>query len=330
MAYPAVVQWPPMDLEPLPPESAPSEPEPQPSRPTFSRGTKLAGGALARATFAAGGWIVGSRLSSSHSTVRLQPAAASSTNQSGSPSTPGSHMFKRGVSGTVASIGADSFTVTVPARHRPDGSTTTTTAPPTSVTVEVTGATTYSVVQTGTFSASDAPVGARVAARGTRASNGDLTASAISVLPATAAAPGPAKTPPPGMTDRMAQAPMVFGTVKAVSGSPATITVTTPWGSTETVVATATTTVLKEVPAAFSAIKTGARVLVRSTSASTASGPVTAASVVIIPAGTNLPAGAGRWSGMGPGRMGPGMMGPGFAHRFGGPGREAPGNGQAA
>jgi hypothetical protein len=222
-------------------------------------------------------------------------------------------MFGPGRGGTVATIdtSALSFTVTRPPRPQvsPSTSTTTstTTAPavtpsPTPVTVTTTSSTTYQEFQSSTFSATDAPVGTRIAVFGTRNADGSLTATTISVIPSGggsgwhAHAPGssgsttptpnnaPPNNVPPNAAARLAKAPFALGQVSAISGTPSTITLTTPWG-TETIDTTSTTTFTSLVSTgiAFDTLAVGQRVMIRGQRQS--DGDVAASSVVIIPAG---------------------------------------------
>lgn len=332
-----------MDLEPLPPEDTPPAPPPgwspgpqdtpwatadtTPKAPRFSRPAKIAAGAIAVATVGAASWAAGTAVHSGHATLRFQPAAAggSATTTPGSGSaTPGPGMRHRefaglGAGGTVSGTpGASSFVVTTRGRPDANGNPTTRT-----VTVHVTSSTKYAQVKSSTGPVTGLAAGTRIAAKGTRNADGSLQATAVWATPAKTndTVTPPAKpTPPP----RTAQAPFVFGTVTADS-SAGRLTVSTPWG-TQTVVTGSTTTVEQLVPATYSNVVAGARVAVRGQrdQSSTTSAPsVTAAEVVVVPAGTTTPGPFG--FGGGPERrMWDGPGGPG-RRMWGGPGGpEAP------
>ena len=180
-------------------------------------------------------------------------------------------------SGTVTSVGSDSFVLT--------------NAAGTTVTVDVTGTTTYSDPGAPSASLADVKVGLRVAVTGTETS-GTVTATRVAVTPAGAEHPG--------------SRPTAVGTVKSVGRD--AFVVTTTAGTTVTVDVSAKTTYRDPgAPSASLAdVKVGDRVAVTGTETS---GKVVATRVAVIPAGrAGPPSGAG-----GPGGSGPGGSGAGSA-----------------
>jgi hypothetical protein len=137
-----------------------------------------------------------------------------------------------GAHGTVASVGASSFTVSKP------GTTATTT-----ITVKVTSATTYTAVADGTVAS--ATVGKYVTAQGTRGTDGKLTALHLHVI-----SPAPTGTQPASS----ATGKVLAGTVTANDGT--TITVDTTSGS-QSIVTTSATKVITTSAASYSAVDTG-------------------------------------------------------------------------
>jgi hypothetical protein len=187
-----------------------------------------------------------------------------------------------GAHGTVASVGASSFTVNKP------GATATTT-----ITVKVTSATTYTKVADGTVTS--ASVGKYVTAQGTRGTDGKLTALHLHVL-----TPAPTGTQPPSS----ATGKVIAGTVTANDGT--AITVDTTTGS-QSIVTTSATKVITTSAASFSDVDAGDPVRVDGGRES--DGSVLASKVVIDnstkPAASAKAAGAGAGGhGFGGGRRG--------------------------
>jgi len=332
--------------------------------PRFSRRTKVLAGVTALVTCAGTAWAAGAASGSHTPTVRIEPAVAASAGSAGSTGSTGTgspgHRFGahpggrfgpmfagRGGAGTIASVDLtdQTFTVTRPTRPpRPAPATSSTststsssvapatTTTPATVTVTTSSTTTYSEVESSTFTASDAPVGARIAAFGTRNSDGSLTATSITVIPAGMGPGGKApaagsttppapKTPPPNAASRLSKAPFALGQVSATgaspttSGSPTTLTLTTPWG-TETVDTTSATTFTSVVSTdiSFTKLAVGQRVVVRGQRQS--NGDIAATAVTIIPAGVTPSA---------LGFAGLGFAGRGFVNGpAGGPGAAGP------
>jgi len=307
--------------------------------PRFSRRTKVLAGVTALVTCAAAAWATGAASGSHTPTVRIEPGVAASASSgsngsngsngsTGSGSSPGSTgagnpgrwgghrgvrfgMFAgQGAGGTIATIdsSAQTFTVTRPARPPSSSSTSGTpavTPSPTPLTVTTGTSTTYEEFQSSTFAASDAPIGTRITAVGTRNADGSLTATTISLMP-TGMGPGwhakapsstgsgtPSstgsgtpmpKTIPPNAAAHLAKAPFALGQVSAISGSPSTITLTTPWG-TDKIDTTLTTTFTSLVSTGigFGTLAVGQRVIIRGQRQS--DGDVAASAIVIIPAG---------------------------------------------
>jgi Domain of unknown function (DUF5666) len=327
----------------------------------MSRSTKIVGGAVAVALVAAGAWAAGTALHSSTPSVRFQPAAstaaASGGTTGGSGAAPTGPARRRGMfggggggGGVVTAVSATDITVNAPTRPtKPTtpGAAPVTPATPTtkSVTIKVTGTTTYVITEPG--ASGDITTGMRIAATGSVNADGSLAATSVELVQAGIGLAGPgagkAARPPaaPGSTTAPAKPnlpanpPFALGTVKSVtagSGGNVTVVVSSQRGD-RTVDVTSTTTITKTVKASLGDVKVGDTVLTRGTPAT--DGSVTATTVQIVSAGLK---GRGRFGvGIGPGfGFGPGF-GPGFGfglggrgHRFGGPGGPGgpPGAGQ--
>jgi hypothetical protein len=199
-------------------------------------------------------------------------AGAAESAPSGS-APPRAHPFSPGSSapaatGTVKSVGTNSFVVTTPS-----GST---------VTVDVTSSTTYSEPGTASPSFASLKVGQQVVVVGSN-SSGTVTATRVSI--------GPARYRGPN------DAPAVTGTVKSVGTK--SFAVTTGSGATVTVDVTASTTYRESgtSTAGFADVVVGVHVTVLG---STSGGTVTATRVTIGvagPAGGSVPAPGGGFAG---------------------------------
>jgi hypothetical protein len=300
--------------------------EPPAERPRLARSTKLIGTGVAVALVAAGAWAAGTALHSSPSTVRFRAAAATTPGTSGgtsngTPAHRGRGLFGMGAGGTVATVGASSFTVTAKSRPAPpaNGASPSTGQAPaapttTTKTVDVGGSTTYYVTEQG--SGADIAAGMRVTAFGQVGANNTITASAVDLVQAgigptpgtksgTApvnppAPPANAPAPPAGTTTR----PFTFGTVKSVSQSGTTYTVVvTSRAGDRTVIVNSSTTVTKTVKGSLGDVHVGDNVVVRGTRNS--DGTVAASVVQVVSASLK-----------GKGPFGP-RFGPAFGPGFG-------------
>ena len=146
-------------------------------------------------------------------------------------------------SGTVASVGTTSFTVT-PESGSNEKSTS-------SITIDTSSHTNYT--QTTTASVSDATAGTYVEVTGSRGSDGSLTAGAIAIVPAPPNPPAGTSTTATSSTPTP-RGPFAFGEV--TSNSSGTVTLATREG-TQTVITTSAPTVTTTSKAGFSAIGTG-------------------------------------------------------------------------
>ena len=281
---------------------------PPPKRLGFSRTTKVVSGAVALALVAGGAWAAGTALHGGGSTVRFQPAAAT-TSATGSSGTSGGttggsgtapagphYRVTRGLAGTVGTVdpSANSFTVnapTLPPKPTPGAAPATPPAPTTkSVTVKTTAQTQYITVTQG--SASGLAAGMQIIAVGD-VTNSTLTATHVAaaqagLLPSRPKPPtGAAPTPPPGAPALPANHPgAAVGTIASITkDQPAagdlTLQLTTARGS-RTVVVTPSTTIALATKGSSSAVKPGDMVLVRGTH--NTDGSVTASTVITVSA----------------------------------------------
>jgi hypothetical protein len=212
---------------------------------------------------------------------------------------PGGGFPGGGVVGTVASVTGSDFTVTV---TLPSTSSTTKS---TTVNVVTSSATTFEAESASTLAAV-AP-GDTVVVRGTRTSSGGLTASQITVLPASASALAPGAGGWGGVEGTVSTVTSGSLTLKTASGS---LTVTTP---ASTKVDTVTTATSASVAVGDQVIVDGSRPASPSSSSGTTRS-VNASRVLLAPAGTTLGDPGG------PGRRGPAVFGGGPQGWHGDPG----------
>lgn len=255
-----------MDLEPLPPEpvdpaapwAAPTEtwaapsggagPTPTP-RPRWSARARIAAAIGAVSVSGAAAFGIGQLTAGGG--VHLGALAAASGPSS---STPSQKTVHRGAAyGTVSNLNGPDFTVTRTA------------AGTTSTTNVITNAST-TFTKTIKGPVSDIKVNDRIAAEGTRSSDGSLAATRIQIAPASSnqsqkpptrpAPPAGAPTPPPN------NRPFTAGVVQSISNG--VITITTPRG-TDKITTNASTVVVETVPAHLSDVTNGATVAVAGT-----------------------------------------------------------------
>ena len=209
---------------------------------------------------------------------------------------PGGGFPGGGVVGTVASVNGSEFTVTVtlPA--------TSSTTKSTTVNVVTSSTTTFEVESTSSLSAV-AP-GDTVVVRGTRSGSGALTASQITILPASSASGAGGWGPLEGTVSTVTAGSL---TIKTASGS---VTVATPASTKVDTITTATASSLAD---GDQVIVAGARPASPSSGSATTRS-INASRVLLATAGTTLsdPAGPGHPGGFG--------AGPGFSGGAGGPG----------
>jgi hypothetical protein len=276
-------------------------------------------------------WAAGTAFHSSPSTVKFRAAASTdsaSSGASGSTETPGLRRLGGFGLGTVTSVNGSTITVSRPARPSTGASPNTpgaAPAPPTTTTktIKVVSSTTYYLVAPGKLA--DVAKGDFMTARGTAGANGTLTATqayfaaaGIVKMPNKAAsAPGPAYGAPPAPP---ADAPVAIGTVSSVTqqadGS-VTVVLSSPRGTSRTVVLNSSTQLVEETQSSLSAVQVNDMIAVRGTRNS--DGSITAAVVQVVSAALKGQGPLGVRPGFGPGRFfGPGRGG------FGGHGRWGP------
>ena len=242
-----------MDLEPLPPEgpwSSPTEPSPIPPVPSrrWSARTRVIA-AVAGVTMVGAASFAISALNGTGGSPQITTAAAHAAAGT-TPATPTPTSRIHGAAlGSVSGLSGSAFTVT-----SMFAATTRTTK------VATSSATAFTRTEIGKVG--DIKVGNWIAAMGSRAADGSLTATGIAILPAGLTGgpkAGPKKTPPTSPAAGAPSRPFALGTVESISGG--VITVTTPRGS-DKITTASNPTVVETVAATLKAVTDGAMVAV--------------------------------------------------------------------